>query len=307
MVASIDRQAVIRRWGILPLLVVLVFWQWQAGTCTAHPHHEHTATQSLYYLVGVGPGDADLITLRALRVIERADVVFVSPGVKERFAEQLEGKKVVEGFWRLFPYYGRQRDEVPADEREAFDAISAKRNTFIKLVREATAEGKVVAVLDSGDPLIYGPWAWSLREFADLHPVVIPGVSCFNAANAALACPIQDGTETKSIILTADDWPGKKDTIDKLAKLNTTMVLFTMRADFDTFIDKLLQSRPPETPVAIVEYAGFADREAVIVGTLGTIRQKVSKEKLPFEYLIYVGDFLRLRAPAETDQLGNAR
>ncbi|GAB6164752.1 precorrin-4 C(11)-methyltransferase [Thermostilla marina] len=274
---------------------------------SAHPHHEQPTKRSLYYLVGVGPGDPDLITLRALRVIEQADVVYVSPGVKERFARELEGKKVIEGFWRLFPYYGQERDEVPLEERDAFDAISAKRDAFIKQVRETTAAGKVVAVLDSGDPLIYGPWAWSLREFADLHPVVIPGVSCFNAANAALACSIQDGTETKSIILTADDWPGKKDTIDKLAKLNTTMVLFTMRADFDAFIDKLLKSRSPETPVAIVEYAGFADREAVITGTLGTIRQKVSADELPFEYLIYVGDFLRLRAPSSGEKTSAAR
>jgi precorrin-4 methylase len=76
------------------------------------------------------------------------------------------------------------------------------------------------------------------------------------------------------------------------------MVLFTMRAEFKDFIKKLLVNYPPETPVAVVKHAGYADQEGVIRGTLGTIADQIQQDDLPFEYLIYVGDFLKHRHKA---------
>jgi precorrin-4/cobalt-precorrin-4 C11-methyltransferase len=257
------------------------------------------------YLVGVGPGDPDLITLRALDVMKKADLAFCSPGVGERFARYLEGKDVVGGYWRLFPYYGQDPGELEGQQRRECEQIARRREAFIGRVRRAIEQGKRVAILDSGDPLIYGPWAWCLEEFEDLDPVVVPGLSCFNAANAALGRGVTTSDSTKSVILTATDWPGKTDTIDKLSVHHATMVLFTMRAEFKEFIDKLSVNYPPETPVAVVKHAGYADREEVIQATLGTILDRIDEEKLPFEYLIYVGDFLGHRykksrgAPAE--------
>ncbi len=248
-----------------------------------------------FYLVGVGPGDPDLLTLRAVEVIRKADVVFCSRGWSTKLAAYLDGKKTYDGYWRLFPYYGQDPSELEGEERAACEKITRKRNEFIGIVREAVKAGKTVAVLDSGDPLIYGPSAWCLEEFEDLKPVVVPGVSSFNAANAALKRGITTSHETKSVILTASDWPGKTDTIDKLAAHHSTMVLFTMRAEFKSFIDKLLVNYPPETPVAVVKYAGYQDKEEVIEATLGTILEKVGPDRLPFEYLIYVGDFLTYR------------
>ena len=70
------------------------------------------------------------------------------------------------------------------------------------------------------------------------------------------------------------------------------MVLFTMRTEFKKFIDSLLKYYPADTPVAIVISAGYADKEKVMQGTLGTILDQKGENKLPFEYLLYVGDFL---------------
>jgi precorrin-4/cobalt-precorrin-4 C11-methyltransferase len=248
-----------------------------------------------FYLVGVGPGDPDLITLRAIKAIEQADVLFCFESFRDRFAPYLKGKEVHYGFWRLFPYYGQDPAELEGAERRECEEIARKRNEFIGIIRRAVDQGKTVAILDAGDPMIYGPYAWCLEEFADLDPVVVPGVSCFNAANAALRRGITNGESTKSVILTAADWPGKTDTIDKLAVHHSTMVLFTMTTEFKQFIDKLSVNYPPETPVAIVKYAGYADKEEVIQATLGTILERIGDERLPFEYLIYVGDFLTHR------------
>ena len=252
------------------------------------------ATTQLY-LVGVGPGDADLITLRAVNVIKNAEVVFCSDGIRERFGPYLHGKEVIGGYWRLFPYYGKDPSKLDAPQRREAEQLAGKRKEFIARVRQAVAAGKTVAILDYGDPLIYGPWEWCLEEFEDLHPVAIPGVSSFNAANAALRKGVTTSERTKAVILTSTDWPGKTDTIEKLSAHGSTMVLFTMRAEFPEFVKKLSVHYPPETPVAVVKYAGYRDKEEVIRATLGTIVTQVGQERLPFEYLIYVGDFLNHR------------
>jgi precorrin-4/cobalt-precorrin-4 C11-methyltransferase len=252
-----------------------------------------------FYLVGLGPGDPDLMTLRAVKVIEGADLVFCSERWAQNLASYLQGKEVVHGYWRLFPYYGRDPSEFEGEERRQCEQITRKRNEFIARVRQAVEQGKTVAVLDSGDPLIYGPSEWCLEEFEDLDPVVVPGLSCFNAANAALRKGVTTGEHTKSVILTAADWPGKTDTIERLSAHQCTMVLFTMTAEFRGFIEKLSINYPAETPVAIVEHAGYAEKERVIQGTLGTIMDKIGQERLPFEYLIYVGDFLTHRYKRE--------
>ena len=248
-----------------------------------------------FYLVGVGPGDPDLITLRGLSIIEKADLVFCSGRLAQKFAPYLEGKEMVHAYGRLFPYYGRDPSEFEREQRRRCEEITRKRNEFVVRVRRATEQGRTVAVLDSGDPLIYGPWAWCLEEFEDLNPAVVPGVSCFNAANAALRRGITTSPHTKSVILTAADWAGKTDTIERLSVHQSTMVLFTMKTEFSKFVEKLLVNYPPETPIAVVSRAGYAGEEEVIQGTLGTILDRIGQEELPFEYLIYVGDFLTHR------------
>lgn len=247
------------------------------------------------YLVGVGPGDADLATLRAIETMKKAELVFCSPGVQEKFSVYLQGKEVIGGFWRLFCYYGKDPASLEGEERRQAERLDAQRREFIARVRQAVGAGKTVAILDNGDPLIYGPWAWCLEEFEDLKPAVVPGVSSFNAGNAALGRCVTASGHTKAVILSSTDWPGMTDTIEKLSVHQSTMVLFTMRAEFEDFIAKLSVNYPPQTPIAVVKYAGYADKEEVIQGTLETLLSHVSQKSLPFEYLIYVGDFLRHR------------
>ncbi len=261
-------------------------------SCLGLPAQAHP-TQ--LFLVGVGPGDPDLITLRAIATIQKADLVFCTDGIREKCGAYLADKEVVTGYWRLFEYYGVDIETLPPEERPRAEELAKKRSEFIQRVRQAIAQGKTVVIADHGDPLIYGPWSWCLEEFEDLHPEVVPGVSAFNAGNAAIGRGITNATETKSVILSANDWPGKTDTIDKLAQHRATMVLFTMRADFNSLIEKLKTHYPPETPVAVVIQAGYKDKERVIQATLGTIQREVVPEQLPFEYMIYVGDFLTYR------------
>lgn len=247
-------------------------------------------TQGKFYLVGTGPGDADLASLRAVKVIEKADLIFANERYQKRYAEMLTGKKVIGGYGRLFPFYGQEcKDVTPqqqARERMSCEDYHQKQAEFEAMVRQAVAEGKTVAMLDTGDPLIYGPCSWSLTALRDLPTEVVPGLSCFNAANAALRAGVTQGKNSHSVLL-ASGW-----SVDEMAAHQSTMVLFTMRHEFKKFTDSLARHYPADTPVAIVYKAGYAQDENVTRGTLGTIGAQLGPDKMPFEYLLYVGDFL---------------
>ena len=271
-------------------LVFMVFFGLFFLQAGAVSHASIEKGKSALYLVSVGVGDADLITVRAINTIKRSDVIVCREKTKERFAEYLKGKEFLDsslGSWR---YYGKDCFKIKDKKKRArCEENRKKRAKLISQIRSAIAAGKAVAVLDSGDPLIYGPKAWYLEEFKDLNPIVIPGVSCFNAANAALRKSITSGKETRSVVLTS-----RRD-IEKMSAHHPTMVIFTMGTEFKDLITRLTKLYPSQTPIGIVLYAGYKEKERVIRGTLKNIINKVGDEKLPFEHLIYVGDFLEQR------------
>jgi precorrin-4 methylase len=243
-----------------------------------------------FYLVGVGPGDPDLATLRALKVMEAADVIFAGKRISDKFGAHLKGKKVIGGYHRLFPFYGKDCSKLTqaekARERMSCEEYHRRQAEFSAMVRDAVSQGKTVAMLDSGDPLIFGPCSWVLTELRDLDTEVVPGLSCFNAANAALRAGVTEGKTSHSVIL-ASGW-----SVEEMAVHGSTMVLFTMRTEFKKFINSLSKHYPSHTPVGMVFSAGYAEKEKVVRATLGSILDKVGKDRLPFEYLLYVGDFL---------------
>ena len=271
------------------LSIVYVGKALEKAQCKIKPSQDK-AGKGKFYLVGLGPGDPDLATLRAMKVIEQADLIFVHKRYYDKFKKYLEGKKVIHGYHRLFPFYGKKCSDVTpaqeARERMSCEEYHKKQAEFAVMARKAIAEGKTVAMLDSGDPLVFGPCSWSLTELNDLDTEVVPGLSAFNAANAALRAGVTEGSNSHSVIL-ASGW-----SVEEMAVHQSTMVLFTMRTDFKKFIDALSKHYPADTPVAIVFKAGYAKEEKVMHGTLGTILDELDMEKLPFEYLLYVGDFL---------------
>ena len=153
---------------------------------------EQDAAKGGYTLVSIGPGDADLITVRALEAIRRADVVFCDQKTRERLASLIDfrDKEVHDGFSVLFRFYGRDCARLPEAERtwrgRSCEDNHRKQEELITTVRAAVQAGKQVVMLSSGDPTIYGPDLWTVKALADLKPTVVPGISALNAANAAL-------------------------------------------------------------------------------------------------------------------------
>lgn len=246
------------------------------------------AGQGKLYLVSVGIGDPDNITVKAQKVLKQADLLIGGKRVADNFADLVQGKEIHEAGHGLFtPMQRRNMDD---------DKASAMEQKNRELIRQAIKQGKTVAVVDYGDPLIFGPQTGYLKEFHDLNPVVIPGVSSFNAANAALGTGITSGKNSQSVILTSvgsarDNYKGS-DPLAKLAQTQSTIALFTMRVDLPLVVEQLKQHYPGNTPVAIVSHAGYSDKQQVLRATLDSVVSQVGDSELPFEHMIYVGSFL---------------
>jgi len=250
------------------------------------------------YLVGVGTGDPDNITLRAVAVIKKSDIILCSEQMKKTFPELLQGKEIHDPGFGIFGVYGKKPEKAKKNKRFNYEEKMRQFDTISTIIRSAVKAGKTVSVLDNGDATIYGPHMWYVEAFEDLNPHIVPGISSFNAANAALKKGVTSGKKSHSVILTAsfgkDDYAGS-DRIERLAASQSTMVFFTMFLSMEQVVKKLLTHYPPETPVAIVLHAGYTEKEKVIQGTLATILDKTTGDTLPFEHLIYVGDFLTNR------------
>lgn len=251
---------------------------------------DSSAASGSLKLVSTGIGDPDNMTIRAYNAILNADILFAMhpEQVKKAFPELLGIKPVHAAGHGLF---GSHAWRGNAEERAEMQA-NARR-----IIRTGVGSGKNIVIVDYGDPTIYGPQTGYLQEFADLNPEIVPGISSFNAANAALKCGITHGKHSRSVILTAasgarQNYTGK-DTLPRLAQTNSTMVFYTMGMDLSEVVAQLKTGYAGETPIAIVLYAGSAAQERVIKATLDSIIAVLGGEKLPFEHLIYVGDFLQ--------------
>jgi len=240
------------------------------------------------YLVSLGVGDPDHLTLRADRVMREADLVLGQADAPARYPAQLAGKPFMEAGHGLFTPMARRR--APMDEVEEQEAARSRA------IRDCVAAGGTVAILTQGDPTLYGPQIGYLDAFRDLAPEVVPGVSSFAAANAALACAVTGGRGSQSVILSlgknANEGYGGRDRLSMLAKSRSALVLFTMKTDLARVADELRAGYPGDTPVAIVCHAGRSGGQAVRRATLDTLVDAAGREPLPFEHLIYVGDFL---------------
>jgi precorrin-4 methylase len=250
------------------------------------------------YLVSTGNGDPDNITLRAVNIIKGSDIIFCSKREQEKFPDLLQGKEIHDPGFGIFGVYGKTAEQLKGNKRFTYEEKMKQYHEISTLIREAVKNGKTVCVLDSGDPTIYGPNMWYMEAFEDLNPKIIPGVSCFNAANAALGKGVTSGEKAHSVILTAsfgkEGYDGP-DSVEKLAQHQATMAFFTMFLNIPEVVKQLKVHYPPNTPIALVQHAGYQEKERVIRGTLDTILEAIEGEKMDFEYMIYVGDFLTKR------------
>jgi uroporphyrinogen III methyltransferase/synthase len=238
-------------------------------------------TPGTVYLVGAGPGHPDLLTVKALRLLQAADVV-----VYDRLV--------------LDAVLGLAR---PSAERifmgKPAGAHASRQDDINELLLAKAREGKTVVRLKGGDPFLFGRGAEE-AEFLARHGIpfqVVPGISSALAAPMAAGIAVTHREVASSVaIVTGHECRSERSRLDwaALARLDTLVFLMAVE-NLGRISARLMQNgRAADTPAALVQMASWPD-EHVLVGTLGTIATDAAGADIRPPATLVVGEVVRLR------------
>jgi precorrin-2 methylase len=186
-----------------------------------------TVQKGKLYIVGVGPSGPSTATLEALEVINQADVIFCAEHIKSAFQKYLKGKDVRLQYKSVYVVDGKQYPELDGrDLVEMGRRLLVESKELNQTIREELGKGKIVAVLENGDPCIFGTFKRYVRGLKDEEYEIIPGMSSFNAANALLKRDlVPRADKNKTVILTTGFGPqAEGQSLEELASHKATMV-----------------------------------------------------------------------------------
>lgn len=239
--------------------------------------------KGIVYLIGAGPGDPGLITVKGKALIERADVVVY---------DYLANPKLLE--------YARQDAEIiyvgkmGGKHTMSQDEINA-------LLVDRCKKGKTIARLKGGDPFIFGRGGEEAEDIvrAGLKYEVVPGVTAASAASAYAGIPLTHRSYTSSVsFITGHEDPTKDESSLNWEKIGSgagTLVFFMGIKNLPNIAANLMKNgKPKETPVAVIRW-GSTPEQKTVVGTLETIVEKIKKEGIKPPALTIVGDVVKLK------------
>jgi len=233
------------------------------------------------YLVGAGPGDPELLTLKALRLMQQADVVIydrlVSPAIMELCRR--DATKI---------YVGKARSNHAVPQ----EGINA-------LLVEYASKGQRVCRLKGGDPFIFGRGGEEIQElFASGVPFqVVPGITAASGCSAYAGIPLTHRDYAQSVrFLTGHLKEGSPELPwDELVYQNQTLVLYMGLVGLEKICEKLIaHGQRPDMPVALIS-KGTTPEQKVVVGTLADIASKVEEHHIQAPTLTIIGDVVSLR------------
>ena len=236
------------------------------------------------YLVGAGPGDPALITIRGKEILEKAQVVIYDYLANAKLLRHAPDDAE-------FIYVGKKGGVHHAHTQDEINEMLVDR----------VRSGKRVVRLKGGDPFIFGRGGEELEELvkADLAFEAVPGVTSASAAATFAGIPITHRDFTSSVaFITGHENPEKKKSNIKWDKIATgvgTLVFYMGIKNLTSIAENLMKhGRDPQTPVAVVRWASRPDQRSV-VGTLATIANIVKEEGIKPPALTIVGDVVSLR------------
>lgn len=248
------------------------------------------------FLVGAGPGDPELLTLKGKRCLEASDVVVYDALVDKRLLDLAPPGAALIYAGKREGHHSRPQEEVNA-----------------LLVQHARA-GLTVTRLKGGDPFVFGRGgeeALALAE-AGVPFEVVPGVSAGIAVPAYAGIPVTHRNVAAAVTFVTGheraDTDASRIRWESLGRVGGTLVFFMGLRTLPEIARRLMENgRPPETPAAVIQ-RGTTERQVTVTGTLRDIARRAREAGLEPPALVVVGEVVRLReALAWLEELEGAR
>jgi len=228
----------------------------------------------MIYFIGAGPGDPELLTIKAQKIIQQAKVII--------YAGSLVNKKLL---------------KLAARSALIYDSSKMNLDEVLAVFSQARKKKKIVARIHSGDPSLYGAIQeqinWCKKN--KIPCAVIPGVSSFCAAAAALKQELTLPQISQTVIITRlsdrTKVPAKED-LKALSRIKATLIIFLSIQNIKEVVAKLIFGYTKTTPAAVVYKASWPE-EKIIRGTLGDIAAKIKQAGIKRQALVIVGDVLK--------------
>ena len=225
------------------------------------------------FFVGCGPGDPELITVKAKKLIQKADVVVYS------------GSLIPPTILKL------------CKKGKLYDAAGLVREEIFEILYKNAKKNKLTVRLHDGDPSIYGAIKEQIDKLQEkgISSVVVPGVTAFLASAAALETQLTLPGVTQTIIVTRAESRTKvpkREKISELAKHKATMIFYlSVHLLSDIVKESIAGGYKKSTPVAVVYRASWKDQK-IVKGTLGDIVKKVRDEKITRTAIVIISNVI---------------
>jgi len=228
------------------------------------------------FLVGAGPGDPALLTVRAVEVLRAADVVIY---------DRLVNKAILE----LAP---KTAEKIYAGKRSGKHVLPQEK--INELLVKTALDGKRVVRLKGGDPFLFGRGGEEAEALAEKHVdfEVVPGVTSAIAAPAYAGIPLTHRDYASSLAIVTGHRAGNTGKIvnwSKLASAVDTIVILMGVEAFESTAAKLMEGGlDPDTPAAIIEQ-GTSKKQRSLIGKLGTIAKEAKERNVKAPAVIVIG------------------
>lgn len=252
----------------------------QANAFMQQALNEWNITKGEVYLVGAGPGDAELLTLKALRLMQQADVVIYDRLVSADVLElcRRDAEKV---------YVGKARANH-----------SVPQENINQLLIKYALQGKRVCRLKGGDPFIFGRGGEEIQELMQHHiPFqVVPGITAATGCAAYAGIPLTHRDYAQSVrFLTGHLKEGSPELPwQELIYEKQTLVLYMGLVGLEKICQTLIQyGQRPDMPIALIS-KGTTKEQKIVIGTLADIAEKVKAENIQAPTLTIIGEVVKL-------------